>query len=92
VAYLIVAVLCTLMGAAGYWMYGTGALDLITFNLSGVLAALCASGVRRGAGRGTFSSRPAAPCRAELSFLRREARRRASSSPASTFRVAARPQ
>ncbi|GIL72720.1 hypothetical protein Vretifemale_3019 [Volvox reticuliferus] len=43
VAYLVVAVLCTLMGGAGYYMYGTGALDLITFNLTGVLAAVCAS-------------------------------------------------
>lgn len=43
VAYLVVAIMCTLMGAAGYYMFGTGALDLITFNLSGVLAALCAS-------------------------------------------------
>ncbi|GFR41259.1 hypothetical protein Agub_g1934 [Astrephomene gubernaculifera] len=43
VAYLVVALMCTLMGAAGYYMYGTGALDLVTFNLSGVLAALCAS-------------------------------------------------
>ncbi|GLC35800.1 hypothetical protein PLESTB_000495600 [Pleodorina starrii] len=43
VAYLAVAVLCTLMGGAGYYMYGTGALDLITFNLTGVLAAVCAS-------------------------------------------------
>ncbi|KXZ56682.1 hypothetical protein GPECTOR_1g614 [Gonium pectorale] len=43
VAYLVVAVLCTLMGSAGYYMFGTGALDLITFNLTGVLAAVCAS-------------------------------------------------
>lgn len=42
-AYLVVAVLCTLMGGAGYYMYGAGALDLVTFNLTGVLAALCAS-------------------------------------------------
>ncbi|PNH00569.1 Vacuolar amino acid transporter 1, partial [Tetrabaena socialis] len=42
VAYLVVAALCTLMGAAGYHMYGTGALDLITFNLSGITAVACA--------------------------------------------------
>ncbi|PNW85026.1 hypothetical protein CHLRE_03g168550v5 [Chlamydomonas reinhardtii] len=43
VAYLAVAVICTLMGAAGYYMYGTGALDLVTFNMVGPLAAVCAS-------------------------------------------------
>ncbi|KAG2499329.1 hypothetical protein HYH03_002906 [Edaphochlamys debaryana] len=43
VAYLVVVVLCSLMGAAGYYMYGTGALDLVTFNMSGLLAAVCAS-------------------------------------------------
>lgn len=42
-AYLAVAVICTLMGAAGYYMYGTGALDLVTFNMVGPLAAVCAS-------------------------------------------------
>lgn len=42
VAYLVVAVLCTLMGSAGYYMYGTGALDIIPMNLGGVLAKVCA--------------------------------------------------
>lgn len=42
VAYLIVAGLCSLMGAAGYYMFGTGSLDVITFNLGGLLAQLCA--------------------------------------------------
>lgn len=38
VAYLVTAALCSLMAAAGYYMFGNGALDVITFNLSGVLA------------------------------------------------------
>lgn len=41
-AYLVVAVLCTLMGCAGYYMYGTAALDIIPMNLGGNLAKLCA--------------------------------------------------
>jgi hypothetical protein len=32
-AYLVVGALCTFIGAAGYYMYGNGALDVITFNL-----------------------------------------------------------
>ena len=44
VAYVIVAAQCTLIAAAGYAMYGAGALDVITFNLPrGLLATLCAS-------------------------------------------------
>jgi solute carrier family 32 (vesicular inhibitory amino acid transporter) len=36
-AYIIVALLCTFLGTAGYYMYGNGALDVITFNMqSGV--------------------------------------------------------
>ncbi|EIE22996.1 hypothetical protein COCSUDRAFT_15642, partial [Coccomyxa subellipsoidea C-169] len=43
-AYLVVGTLCTFIGAAGYYMYGNGALDVITFNLpKGLLATLCAS-------------------------------------------------
>ena len=33
VAYLVVGGLCTFIGAAGYYMYGNAALDVITFNL-----------------------------------------------------------
>lgn len=36
-AYLVVGVLCTFIGAAGYYMYGNSALDVITFNLPKVL-------------------------------------------------------
>ncbi|KAK9903315.1 hypothetical protein WJX75_002640 [Coccomyxa subellipsoidea] len=44
VAYLVVGGLCTFIGAAGYYMYGNAALDVITFNLpKGLLATLCAS-------------------------------------------------
>jgi len=44
VAYLIVATLCTFIGAAGYYMYGSGACDIVIFNLPpGVLATLCCS-------------------------------------------------
>ncbi|KAK9826368.1 hypothetical protein WJX81_002972 [Elliptochloris bilobata] len=44
IAYLAVAAQCTLIAAAGYAMYGVGALDVITFNLPrGLLATLCAS-------------------------------------------------
>ena len=44
IAYLAVAAQCTLIAAAGYAMYGAGALDVITFNLPrGLLATLCAS-------------------------------------------------
>lgn len=43
-AYGIVAALCTFLGAAGYYMYGAGALDVITFNLRGGAAkTLCAA-------------------------------------------------
>lgn len=41
-AFLIVATLCTLMGAAGYYMYGSNACDLIVFNLpKGIIASIC---------------------------------------------------
>ena len=36
VAYLIVGGLCTFFGVVGYYMYGTAAKDLITFNLPAV--------------------------------------------------------
>lgn len=39
-AYLVVGTLCTFIGAAGYYMYGNGALDVITFNLPKVTACL----------------------------------------------------
>ncbi|CAL8465508.1 g5044 [Coccomyxa elongata] len=43
-AYLVVGALCTFIGAAGYYMYGNAALDVVTFNLpKGLLATLCAS-------------------------------------------------
>ena len=32
-AYLLVGGLCTLLGSLGYYMYGNGARDVITFNL-----------------------------------------------------------
>lgn len=46
-AYCIVAALCTFLGVAGYYMYGDGARDVITFNmragapLSGSLHHVC---------------------------------------------------
>ena len=40
-AYLTVGGLCTFIGAAGYYMYGAAAKDLITFNLPAVGAPLC---------------------------------------------------
>jgi amino acid permease len=33
-AYCIVAAICTFLGFAGYYMYGNGARDVITFNMS----------------------------------------------------------
>lgn len=43
-AYLTVGTICTFLGSAGYYMYGAGAMDVITFNLpAGVLKTLCAS-------------------------------------------------
>lgn len=35
-AYLVVGGLCTFIGATGYYMYGTAARDLVTFNLPAV--------------------------------------------------------
>lgn len=44
VSFLLTALLCTLIGGAGYYMFGSAARDVITFNLPvGVLATLCAS-------------------------------------------------
>jgi vesicular inhibitory amino acid transporter len=41
-AYTIVAVVCTLIGSAGYYMYGKGAADIVIFNLpAGALATVC---------------------------------------------------
>ena len=41
VAYVVVAALCTFLGLAGYYMYGDGAMDVITFNMrSGAAAVL----------------------------------------------------
>ena len=41
-AYLIVAVVCTFIGASGYYMYGPAAADIVIFNLPpGILATLC---------------------------------------------------
>ena len=41
VAYVVVAALCTFLGLAGYYMYGNGAMDVITFNMrSGAAPAL----------------------------------------------------
>jgi hypothetical protein len=43
-AFAIVATLCTFVGVAGYYMYGAGALDVITFNMhAGKLKSLCAA-------------------------------------------------
>ena len=36
VAYMVVGGLCTFIGATGYYMYGTAARDLVTFNLPAV--------------------------------------------------------
>ena len=36
VAYMVVGGLCTFIGASGYYMYGTAARDLVTFNLPAV--------------------------------------------------------
>ena len=42
VAYLIVGLVCTFIGAAGYYMYGSAAGDIVIFNLpAGVLATIC---------------------------------------------------
>lgn len=40
-AYLLVALVCTFIGASGYFMYGPAAADIVIFNLPGVLATLC---------------------------------------------------
>ena len=46
VAFLLVGALCTLMGAAGYYMYGNAVRDVVTFNLPKVpldiLTSACA--------------------------------------------------
>ncbi len=42
-AFLIVAFLCSFIGGAGYYMYGTHAADVVIFNLPLVLATLCSS-------------------------------------------------
>ena len=42
VAYTIVAIVCTFIGSAGYYMYGSNVCDIVIFNLpAGVLATLC---------------------------------------------------
>jgi solute carrier family 32 (vesicular inhibitory amino acid transporter) len=42
-AYATVAMLSTFLAAAGYFMFGSGALDVVTFNLPAVtLKTLCA--------------------------------------------------
>jgi len=41
VAFFIVAFLCSFIGGAGYYMYGSAAADIIIFNMPGVLAMLC---------------------------------------------------
>eukprot|EP00892_Ulva_mutabilis_P007050 jgi/Ulvmu1/4717/UM002_0448.1 len=44
VAFAIVATLCSFLGLAGYYMYGSGVLDVVTFNMhAGKLKTLCAS-------------------------------------------------
>lgn len=44
VAFAIVATLCSFLGLAGYYMYGSGVLDVVTFNLhAGKLKTLCAA-------------------------------------------------
>jgi hypothetical protein len=40
VAFFIVAFLCSFIGGAGYYMYGTAAADIVIFNMPGVLAML----------------------------------------------------
>lgn len=39
-AFIIVALLCTTIGACGYYMYGGGVADIVVFNMSGALASL----------------------------------------------------
>lgn len=41
VAYLGVALLCTFVGCAGYYMYGSAAADVVIFNLPTALATIC---------------------------------------------------
>lgn len=40
VAFLIVAFLCSFIGGAGYYMYGSAAADIVIFNMPGVLAMI----------------------------------------------------
>jgi solute carrier family 32 (vesicular inhibitory amino acid transporter) len=42
VAYAIVAALSTFLGVAGYYMYGNGALDVVTFNMNAGAPRVCA--------------------------------------------------
>ena len=39
-AFFIVAFLCSFIGGAGYYMYGSAAADIVIFNMPGVLAML----------------------------------------------------
>ncbi|KAJ9525938.1 hypothetical protein QJQ45_009406 [Haematococcus lacustris] len=41
VAFFLVAFLCTFIAAAGYYMYGAGAADIVIFNLPTLLATAC---------------------------------------------------
>jgi len=41
VAYIIVALLCSFVGGAGYYMYGPRAADVVIFNLPTALATFC---------------------------------------------------
>jgi solute carrier family 32 (vesicular inhibitory amino acid transporter) len=44
-AYCIVAAICTFLGLAGYYMYGDGSRDVITFNMSAGDLPPCLSAV-----------------------------------------------
>ncbi|MEW5303382.1 MAG: hypothetical protein WDW36_006081 [Sanguina aurantia] len=42
IAYLIVGLMCTFVGGAGYYMYGANAADIVSWNLpAGFIATLC---------------------------------------------------
>lgn len=44
VSFLIIATLCSFLGLAGYYMYGSGVLDVVTFNMrAGKMKMLCAA-------------------------------------------------
>lgn len=44
VAFAIIVTLCSFLGLAGYYMYGSGVLDVVTFNMrAGKMKTMCAA-------------------------------------------------